>query len=1150
MEHSDFIHLHVHSQYSLLDGAIRFEEAFELAKKYGMSALALTDHGNLFGAVEFYQMAIKHGIKPIIGCEIYVSPGSRFERKAGEGGEGNYHLTLLVKNETGYFNLIKLVTLAHFEGFYYKPRVDKELLSKYNEGLIALSGCMKGEIATLANRGEMKKALQSAEAYRSIFKDGRFFIEVQNNGVENQLQVNERLSEIGHQLFLPPVATNDCHYLYRKDAKAQEVLLCIQTGKILQDSDRMKFSSDEFYFKSPREMADLFPSTPEAITNSAEIAEQCNLEIRFDEKHIPRISVPAGETAESHLEKLAKEGLDRRLFRYQGEKDSKDRSARYKARLEEELKIIKSMGYPGYFLIVYDFIHYAKSHKIPVGPGRGSVAGSLVAYALNITDLDPIEYDLIFERFLNPGRKNSMPDVDVDFCMEGREEVIQYVSAKYGKENVAQIITFGKMQAKAVVRDVGRVLGIPYAEVDRIAKLIPNKLDITLDQALQQEASLREAVAKDTRIASLFEIAKSLEGLARHASTHAAGVVIANKPLMEYLPLQRGQNNEVITQYAMKQVESIGLVKFDFLGLKTLTVLDQAVGLIEKNRGIQIDLSEIPLDDPEVYAVLGAGSNLGVFQLESSGMRDLLIKLKPQSFKDIIALVALYRPGPLDSGMVGEFIKRKQGQESIRYELPALEEILKDTYGVIVYQEQVMRIASALANFSLEDADNLRRAMSKKDALEMERQKEKFLEGAKKTRIPGKKAEKIFDQMETFGRYGFNKSHSAAYALLAYRTAYLKTHYPVEFMAALLTSEAQNADKIVRYISECREMKIEILPPDINESFRHFAVIGNQIRFGLTAVKNVGDAAIDSILTEREAKGRFRSLYDFCRRVDLRKVNRRVVESLVKCGAFDFSKAYRSQMLTVLGELLEQSQRTQKRKGEPQLSMLVDHPGELKESYPDVDEFPENQLIAFEKETIGFYISRHPLSRYEGEIKKYTDLDTAALPKLQNGAEVKVCGLVSALKEIVTKKGDRMGFLTLEDMKGFVEVILFPEVFKAALPWLRGGDPLLISGTLDLAEEHIKIKGTEVRSLLDLTSSREKPFHLRIPLSLLASSQLADLKKIILANRGSSKVLLHIMGGTNRETVVALSDQYTVDPSRNLKAHLQNLFKSSLVSFE
>jgi DNA polymerase-3 subunit alpha len=912
----------------------------------------------------------------------------------------------------------------------------------------------------------------------------------------------------------------------------------------------MKFSSDEFYFKSPQEMADLFRDIPEAITHTVEIAEQCNLEIRFDEKHIPRIAVPAGETAESYLERLAREGLERRLSRYQREKDFKHRSARYKARLEEELKIIKSMGYPGYFLIVYDFIHYAKNHEIPVGPGRGSAAGSLVAYALNITDLDPIEYDLIFERFLNPGRKSSMPDVDVDFCMERRDEVIQYVSEKYGKENVAQIITFGKMQAKAVVRDVGRVLGIPYAEVDRIAKLIPNKIDITLDQALEQEAGLREAIAKDNRIASLFEIAESLEGLARHASTHAAGVVIANKPLMEYLPLQRGQNSEVVTQYAMKQVEAIGLVKFDFLGLKTLTVVDQTIHIIQENRGIKVELSEIPLDDPEVYAVLGAGSNLGIFQLESSGMRDLLTKLKPQSFKDIIALVALYRPGPLDSGMVGEFIKRKHGQESIRYDLPALEEILKDTYGVIVYQEQVMRIASALANFSLEDADNLRRAMSKKDALEMERQKEKFLEGTKKTRIPAKKAEKIFEQMETFGRYGFNKSHSAAYALLAYQTAYLKTHYPIEFMAALLTSEAQNADKIVKYISECREMKIEILPPDINESFKRFAVIENKIRFGLTAVKNVGDAAIDIILAEREGKGGFKSLYDFCHRVDLRKVNRRVIESLIKCGAFDFSKAYRSQMLTVLGDILEQSQIAQRKKGEPQLSMLVDHSKELKEDYPDVDEFPENQLVAFEKETIGFYISRHPLSRYEEEIKRHTDLDSSALPKLKNGTEVKICGLVSGLKEIVTKKGDRMAFLTLEDMKGFVEVILFPEVFKAALPSLRGGDPLLVKGTLDLSEDHVKIKGTEVHSLPEFPLAPRKPLHLKIPISSLAASQLNDLRDIIIANRGSSKVLLHFLGGSNREVVVALSDRYTVDPSQDFRNHVQNVFKSALISFE
>jgi DNA polymerase-3 subunit alpha len=1148
MEHSDFIHLHVHSQYSLLDGAIRFEEAFDLAKEYRMNALALTDHGNMFGAAEFYQMAIKRGIKPIVGCEMYVSSGSRFEKKTGIG-EGNYHLTLLVKNKTGYFNLLKLVSLAHLEGFYYKPRVDKALLSQHNDGLIALSGCLKGEIAAHVSRGEMKKALQSAEDYRRIFSDGRFFIELQNNGVENQSQVNERLREVGHELSLPTVATNDCHYLHQKDAKAHEVLLCIQTGKTLQETDRMRFPSEEFYFKSPQEMTGLFQDIPEAIAHTGEIAAQCNLELRFDEKHIPRISVPTGETSESYLEKLAREGLDRRLHPYQGETHFKDRFARYKARLEEELKIIKSMGYPGYFLIVYDFIHYAKNHKIPVGPGRGSAAGSLVAYALNITDLDPMEYDLIFERFLNPGRKSSMPDVDVDFCMERRDEVIQYVSEKYGKENVAQIITFGKMQAKAVVRDVGRVLGIPYAEVDRIAKLIPNKIDITLAQALQQEAGLREAIGKDVRIASLFEIAESLEGLARHASTHAAGVVIANKPLMEYLPLQRGQNSEVVTQYAMKQVEAIGLVKFDFLGLKTLTVVDQTIRLIEKNRNFRVDPSEIPLDDFEVYAQLGAGSNLGIFQLESSGMRDLLTKLKPQSFKDIIALVALYRPGPLDSGMVGEFIKRKHGQESIRYELPALEGILRETYGVIVYQEQVMRIASVLANFSLEDADNLRRAMSKKDAIEMERQKEKFLEGAKKNRIPSKKAEKIFEQMETFGRYGFNKSHSAAYALLAYQTAYLKTHYPIEFMAALLSSEAQNADKVVKYISECREMGIEVLPPDINESFKHFAVIGNQIRFGLTAVKNVGDTAIDVILAERESQGKFRSLYDFCHRVDLRKVNRRVIESLIKCGAFDFSKARRSQMLTVLGELLEHSQWTQKKRGEPQLSMLIDPSRAIDEDYPEMDEFPENQLVAFEKETIGFYISKHPLSHYQDEIRKYTDLDTSTLPKLQNGAEVKVCGLVNALKEIVTKKGDRMAFLTLEDMKGFVEVILFPEVFKAALPHLRGGDPLLIRGTLDLTEDHVKIRGAEVRSLPRSPVS-PKPLHVRIPMSSLATAQLTDLKEVIVANRGPSKVLLHFVSGNNREVVVALSDQYTVDPSQDVRNHVQDVFKSASISLE
>jgi DNA polymerase-3 subunit alpha len=694
--------------------------------------------------------------------------------------------------------------------------------------------------------------------------------------------------------------------------------------------------------------------------------------------------------------------------------------------------------------------------------------------------------------------------------------------------------------------------------VDRIAKLIPKQLDITLEQALQQEPSLKEAIDKDPRIASLFEIGESLEGLARHASTHAAGVVIANRPLMEHLPLQRGQNGEVMTQYPMKQVETIGLVKFDFLGLKTLTVVDQAIQMIEKNRGLKLVLSEIRLDDPAVYRLLEAGSNLGIFQLESSGMRDLLIRLKPQSFKDIIALVALYRPGPLDSGMVGEFIKRRHGHESIQYELPALEEILKDTYGVIVYQEQVMRIASTLAHFSLEDADNLRRAMAKKDAGEMDRQKQKFLEGTKKNRIPGKKAEKIFEQMETFGRYGFNKSHSAAYALLAYQTAFLKAHYAIEFMAALLTSEAQNADKIVKYISECREMKIEILPPHINESFKEFTVTENRIRFGLTAVKNVGDAAIDIILMEREAGGPFRSLSDFCQRVDLRKVNRRVLESLIKCGAFDFSKAYRSQMLTSLDEILNRSQQIQRKKGAAQISMFDSGSGE-EALYPEMEEFQEKQLIAFEKETIGFYFSQHPLSRYQEVVQRITGEDTSTLAERPNGSEVKICGLVSSMKEITTKKGDRMAFVTLEDMKGFIEVILFPEVFKASLTLLRSGEPVILRGTLDLSEEQVgetrigqqtkaKLIGREVQPLPEPSSQPERTLRVKVPIDALKLERLQDLKEMILGHRGDSRVFLHFVNGAKGETVIALSDQYRVDPSLAFQEDVKRLFESCALS--
>lgn len=1150
MERSNFIHLHVHSQYSLLDGAIRFDEVLNLAKRYHMEALAITDHGNMFGAIEFYQTAIRNGIKPILGCEVYISPVSRFEKKATEGADGTYHLILLVKSKVGYHNLIKLVSLGYIEGFYYKPRIDKELLKQFNEGLIALSGCVKGEIAIHVSRGDMKKAITSAEEYLKIFDHGRFYIEIQKNGVENQLQINERLIDIGKRLSIPIVATNDCHYLRKEDAKAHEILLCIQTGKILSDKDRMRFPSDEFYFKSPEEMGQLFSDIPEAITNTKEISDQCNLELKFEEKHIPKIDVPSGETLDSYLEKLSREGLKRRLKLLEGSKDFKDKEEIYWKRLSEELKVIKSMGYSGYFLIVWDFINYAKSKRIPVGPGRGSAAGSLVAYALNITDLDPIEYDLIFERFLNPGRKSSMPDVDVDFCMEGRDDVIKYVTEKYGRENVAQIITFGKMQAKAVIRDVGRVMGLPYSEVDRVAKLIPNQLNITLEHALKQEPRLEELIKNDPKFQSLFSIAKSLEGLSRHASTHAAGVVIANKPLMEYLPLYRGQDGELMTQYPMKEVDAIGLVKFDFLGLKTLTVVNRTIQLIEKNHGIKIELSQIPLDDPKVFSLLSSGSTLGIFQLESSGMKDLLVKLKPESFKEIIALVALYRPGPLRSGMVDEYIKRKNGQEIISYETKELEDILKDTYGVIVYQEQVMRIASSLANFSLEDADILRRAMSKKDPKEMEMQKEKFIEGAKKNRIPHNKAERIFDLMAKFAEYGFNKSHSAAYALIAYQTAYLKAHYPVEFMAALLTSEAQNPDKIVKYIGECNDMNIKILSPDINESFRDFTVVGGQIRFGLAAVKNVGDAAIDAIITERENRGRFKNLFDFCKRVDLRRVNRRVIESLIKCGAFKFSGNSVSQMLTALDDIIERCQYLQKKSGAVQLNMLIPISKEEEYEFPKIDEFPENQLINFEKETIGFYISKHPLEIYMDVIKKFTTEDTSTISKLPIGTEVRICGLVNGVREKYTKKGERMAFLNLEDMKGFVEVILFPDVYKASSLALNNGEPIIVKGVIDIADENVKIKGIEVSPLTNYVLNGNKKLHIKIPSDLVSSAKLNNFKQLILSFKGNYKILLHLTEKDNQETIIELSEQYMVDPSEQFQNYVKTIFKSAAIFFE
>ncbi|PLX91472.1 MAG: DNA polymerase III subunit alpha, partial [Desulfuromonas sp.] len=850
MDHANFVHLHLHSQYSLLDGAIKIDDLVKRGREYKMPALAVTDHGNMFGAIEFYQKASSAGIKPIIGCEVYVAPGARFDKGNARGSsDASYHLVLLCQNITGYRNLCHLISAAYREGFYYKPRIDWELLKERHHGLIALTACLGGEIPTLLGMNRQDEALARVKQMSEIFDDNRLFLELQENHLPEQEPVNRGLIELHNELGLPLVATNDCHYLTREDAYAHEVLLCIQTGKTMDDPNRMRFSNNEFYVKTPDEMSALFAHVPEAIDNTVAIAERCNLELDFKTYHFPQYEKPAEKSLDDVLEEQSREGLDQRLVEIRRVRTvAEDEEKEYRERLEIELACIRQMGFPGYFLIVADFINWAKDHNIPVGPGRGSAAGSLVAFAIRITDIDPMPYNLLFERFLNPERI-SMPDIDVDFCIYGREDVIEYVRQKYGEGNVAQIITFGTMAAKGVIRDVGRALSMPYGEVDKISKLVPGTLGITLKEALQQEPKLKELVEKDPKVKSLYPIALALEGLTRHASTHAAGVVVTPKPLPEYLPLYTDpKSGGQVTQFAMSYVEKIGLVKFDFLGLKTLTVIDNAVRLIREGKSPDFDLTLVGDDDEETYKLLGAGETTGVFQLESSGMKELLIKLKPSCFEDIIAVCALYRPGPLGSGMVDDFILRKHGKKAITYDFPQLEPILKDTYGVIVYQEQVMLIAQVLANYSLGGADLLRRAMGKKKPEEMAKQKDLFLAGSKENKLDLKKAEGVFDLMEKFAAYGFNKSHSAAYALVAYHTAYLKTHYPVEFMAALLTEDMENTDKVIKNISEVRSMGIEVLPPDINASDRSFTVHERSIRFGLGAVKGVGAAALDSIL--------------------------------------------------------------------------------------------------------------------------------------------------------------------------------------------------------------------------------------------------------------------------------------------------------------
>ena len=1143
-----FVHLHLHTEYSLLDGAIRLKDLFTKAKEYGYDTLAITDHGNMYGAINFYEQAKKNDIKPIFGCEVYVAPKHRKDRSARKASEAAYHLVLLAQNMTGYKNLLKLVTAAHFEGFYYKPRVDIELLKELNEGLIALSACLHGHVPYILLKEGLKKARSMAQTYADIFKD-RFYLEIQENGIPEQRELNNALIDLAKELGLPLVATNDCHYLNSEDAKAHDVLLCIQTNRTVDDKNRMRFSTDKLYFAPPEEMQNRFSYCPEAISNTLQIAQSCNVELELGKYHFPKFPIKTNKTYEQIFEEEAWKGFQKRLKHMDL---SPEEQKVYEKRLKEEIEIISQKGFASYFLIVADFINWAKGQSIPVGPGRGSAAGSLVAYSMGITNIDPVKYGLFFERFLNAERE-SLPDIDVDFCMSRRDEVIKYVTQCYGGEDyVAQIITFGQMKAKAVIRDVGRALGLPYPEVDKIAKMVPDKIH-NLKEALKHEPKLNELRQKDPKIKELMQVAFTLEGLPRHSSTHAAGVVISDKPMVEYLPLTKGQEGETVTQFDMKCVEKCGLIKFDFLGLKTLTVIDTALQLIKKHLGKDIDLENLPLDDPKTYELLSKGDTTGVFQLESSGMKSLIKRMQPTTFTDLIALVALYRPGPLGSGMVEQFVNTKHGTIKATYPLPQLEPILKETYGVIVYQEQVMKIAQVLAGYSLGEGDLLRRAMGKKKPEEMAAQRERFISGALERNIPKKKAEEIFDNMEKFAGYGFNKSHSAAYALISYQTAYLKAHYLVPFLASLLTNELGNTDGVLKFIRECKEHDVPVLPPDINKSSVDFTIEDNNIRFGLAAVKNVGMGAIEAIEQEREKNGPYKNFVDFCVRINSRKVNRRVLESLIKCGAFDSLGHHRAQLMAIIDEALELSQTKSKERAAGQLS-LFDIMSDTKQSteenllgltIPELPEWSEEEVLAAEKEALGFYISGHPLDPFIDDLEKLTNgLNTSNIFSLPDGSKITLGGMIRSKKFTTTKKGDPMAFLTLEDLHGSVEVICFPKLYQEVKELLESDVPIFLEGTLQKEEdtsESLEINTKNKRKQRDnaiiadfiepLTTAcnrRIKGVDIIIKGDHIIPPMLEKIKGILLANSGENPVFLQITLPKKGQVKMSLPDSLNV----------------------
>ena len=1145
MDSSNFVHLHLHTDYSLLDGACEIGELTAEAARRGMPAVAVTDHGNLFAAANFYHQATTHGVKPIIGCEMYVAPDNHKNR--GTGAERSNHLVLLCENEKGYQNLIKLVSTGYLDGFYYKPRVDHELLAKHSEGLIALSACLRGEVADALLAEKYDQAQTSAYRLRDIFGKGNFFLEVQDQGLEMDTRVNRDLVRLSKESGIPLVATNDCHYLTQADSHAQEVLMCIQTGKTMSDGQRMKFATDQFYFKTAEEMRQVFRELPDALTRTVAIAERCNVKIQRVSDPFPEFKVPEGHTTDSYFEKVVREGFASRMpqiERLQKEGKLRRPLADYESRLTAEIEMIKTMRFAGYFLIVWDFIHYARAQNVPVGPGRGSAAGSLVSYSLRITDVDPMQYDLIFERFLNPERV-SMPDIDIDFCMRRRGEVIEYVRQKYGAESVAQIITFGTMAAKAVLKDAGRALDMPYGEVDRLAKMVPLTLNISLEEALKQSPQL-EAACKEGAGKELIEVAMRLEGLARHASTHAAGVVISPRPLTEIVPLYKSNKEEITTQYDMNALGRIGLLKMDFLGLTTLTILEDSVRMIKENRGVDVDLTALPLDDGLTYALFARGDTTGIFQFESHGMRDILKRYQPTQIEDLTALNALYRPGPIQGGMIDEFIARKQGKKKVTYDLPELEEILSETWGVIVFQEQVMKIANRLAGFSLGDGDILRSAMGKKKVEVMAAQRDKFLAGCAGRKVPAKKAEKIFDLMEEFGRYGFPKAHACAYALLAYQTAYLKIHYPVEFMAAMLSSEAGNTEKVVKYINEARGMGIRVLAPDVHESGLYFTPVGDDIRFGLAAIKNVGENTAKAICEARGTAGNFRSLFGFCEAIEPRFLNKRVLESLVRAGSLDcVGGGSRGRLFAAIDQAISRGQKKHQEKTVGQGGLFLSRPSETQQhqwheaELPDAEDWSEEQQLAGEYSVLGFYISGHPLDKYAGRLKDLNAAELATMESRRNNEDLVVAGIIVQIRPMRSRRGARWAILTLQDRTGVIEALVFPEAFAKLEPILKANTPLLVKGRVAVEDVGTRLMVADARLLDQVADRPPSQLRVRVDLSTVDTGALDRLQKLFSSRPGRCRVTFDLVKDDGTEATLeagsaVLADRELVERVREI----------------